>query len=141
MTELSFVAKEFIYWPSTFHFMAKIILSRYSFFAFCFSLCRNRVKDCHDKISSLAIELCLSFVMTFSCWLRHISFFLLEFCVATYKNCVVTQTAAFSTFLLLFCLFSLCLQLTPLKQKVGEYSIIRHTNRYKIVKNMPKKMD
>ena len=56
------------------------------------------------KISPSSIELCLSFVTTFSCWLRHVSFGLLEFCVATYKNCVVTQTAAFSTFLL----FSAC---------------------------------
>ena len=91
---------------------------------------------CRYKISPSAIELCLSFVTTFSCWLRHISFGLLEFCIATYKNFVATQTAAFSTFLLLFSLFSLFFQLTPAKQKVGEYSIIGYTNRSKIVKNM-----
>ena len=63
---------------------------------------------------------------------------MLEFCVATYKNWVTTQTAAFSTFLLLFYFFPLFFHLTPTKQKVGEYSIIGHTNRSKIVKNMPK---
>ena len=89
-------------------------------------------------MSPSAIELCLNFVATFSCWLRLSSFGLLEFCVATYKNYVATQTAVFSTFLLLFCLFSLFFQLTPAKQKVGEYSIIWNTNRCKIVKNMPK---
>ena len=40
----------------------------------------------------------------------------------------------FASFLLGFSLF----QLTHAKQKVGEYSIIGHTNRSKIVKNMPK---
>ena len=52
---------------------------------------------------------------------------MLEFCVATYKNYVATQAAAFSTFF----------QITHVKHKVGEYSIIWHTNRSKIVKNMP----
>ena len=86
-----------------------------------------------------SFELCLSFVTTFNCWLRHYSFGLLEFYVATYKNCVATQTAAFYTFLPLFCLFSLFFQLTPAKQKVGEYNIIGHTKRSKIVKNMLEK--
>ena len=55
--------------------------------------------------------------------------------VATYENHVLTKIAAFSTFLLLFCLFFF--QITPAKHKVGEYSIFWHKNRYKISKNMP----
>ena len=77
--------------------------------------------------------------MTFSCWSQHNSFGLLEFCVVTYENYVATQTVVFSTFLLLFCLFSLLFQLTLAKHKVGEYSIIWHKNRSKIVKDMPEK--
>ena len=50
------------------------------------------------KISLSTIELCLSFIVTFSCWLQHSSFDLLEFRVATYKNYVATKTVAFSTF-------------------------------------------
>ena len=157
MTELSFVVTEF-YVASTFYVAIGIILSRHRFFPFCFNLCRDRVKDCHDnflhnflqqcrdrkilcheKISYLAIEFYMSFVATFSCWLRHNSFGLFEFCVATNINYVATQTAAFSTFLLLFYLFSLFFQITLAKHKVGEYSIIWYTNRSKIVKNMPKK--
>ena len=49
------------------------------------------------------------------------------------------KTAAFSTFLLIFCLFSFPFQLTPVKHKVGEYFIIWHKNRSETVKNMPKK--
>ena len=40
----------------------------------------------------------MSFIATFSCWLQHISFGLLEFCFATYKNRVATQTTSFSSF-------------------------------------------
>ena len=45
-------------------------------------------------------------------------------CVATNKNYVATQTAAFSIFLLLFFLFSLFFQIIAAKHKVGENSII-----------------
>ena len=110
-----------------------------AFFKTFFKSCSDRKHYGRDLEALSSLELCLSFVATFSCWLRHISFCLLKFCVATYKNCVVTRTAAFSTFLLLFRFFSLCFQLTPKKQKVGEYSIIGHTNRPKIVKNMLEK--
>ena len=54
------------------------------------------------KFSLSAIELCLSFVATFSCWLELSSFGLFEFCVATYENHVTTKTARFSTFVCLF---------------------------------------
>ena len=68
----------------------------------------------------------------------NISFSLLEFFVGTNKNGVATQTAAFSTFLFLFCLFSLFFQLTLAKQNFGEYYIIGHTKRSKIVKTCHK---
>ena len=78
--------------------------------------------------------------MTFSLWLRHSSFSLLEFCVATYENYVAIKTAAFSTFFASFLLvFYFFFQITPAKHKVGEYSIIWHKNRSKIVKNMLEK--
>ena len=109
------------------------------FFKIFFKSCSDKKLYGRDLEALSSLEVCLSFVATFSCWLRHISFGFLEFCVATYKNCVATRTIAFSTFLLLFCLFSLCFQLTPEKQKVSEYFIIRHTNRPKIVKTMLEK--
>ena len=76
--------------------------------------------------------------MTISSWLRHSFFNLLEFCVATYENYVAAKTVVFSTFLLLFYLFTFLFQLTFAKHKVGEYSVIWHKNISKIVKNMPK---
>ena len=100
------------------------------------SLCHDRKTLYHNIIVSFSIELCLNFVAIFSCWLQHSSFGLLEFCIATNKNYVATQTDAFSTFLLFSLIF---FQITPAKHKVGEYSIIWHTNRSKIVKNMSKK--
>ena len=84
---------------------------------------------CRDKISPSSIELCMSFVAMYSCWLRHSSFGMLEFCVATYENYVATKTTAFSTFFILFALFSLIFQLKPAKHKVLEYSTIWHKNR------------
>ena len=80
----------------------------------------------------------MSFVATFSCWLRHSSFGLLEFCVATYKSYVATKAVAFSTFLCFFSTFFF-FQITPAKHKVGEYSIIEHKYRSKIVKSMLEK--
>ena len=101
-------------------------------FIIFFKSCSDRKLYDRDLEALSNLELCLSFVATFNCGLRHISFDLLEFCVAT-------QIANFSTFCLLFCLFSFYFQLTPSKQNVGEYSIIGHTNRPKIVKNVPEK--
>ena len=96
-------------------------MSRHSFFGLCFNRCRKRVKNCRviktlcrDINFSFTIELCLNFVATFSCWLRHSSFGLLEFCVATYKNlCRDTECCIFplfASFLLVFFFFKKHLQ-------------------------------
>ena len=83
--------------------------------------------------------------MTFSCWLRHlvdgcdiVLLICLELC-RDIENYVAIETATFSAFLLLFCLFSISFQLTPAKHKVGGYSIFWHKNRYETFKNMPEK--
>ena len=80
------------------------------------------------------LKFSLDFVATYCCWLRHSSFGL-EI-VSRHKKTVTIETATFSTFLPLFCLFSLLFQLTHAKHKVGEYSIIWHKNRSETVKNM-----